>query len=139
MENRTQILILDCLGRTRPGICFTLELAGYDLRVVNDINEAINLIGTARFTGEIFDVLLINNPCLEGDVKLLLSQLLNVATHLPVVFVKSFEEIDKNFTELILDELRPGIFYTEPLKVKNLLAELKDVEQVSQLPLGRYG
>ena len=63
-----KIVILECNNESHPAICFNLEIARCETRIVFDENEVLNLMEIAQQTGELFDCLLVNNPNLNIDI-----------------------------------------------------------------------
>lgn len=83
-----RLIILDCNRESHPAICFNLEIARCETRVVFNENEALNLIEIAQQTGELFDCLLVNNPVSIKDLYGLLEQIKQLGSEIPIVFVK---------------------------------------------------
>jgi len=119
--NKNQVLILDCNGQMKPVLCFYLEVAGFDIRVVTEEDEAINLLSNSRLTGERFSELVINNPYLNVDISGILQAIEKVGIDIPVVFVKE----SKSFSQLVesrqFDSGRLKIYHVEPAGTVDLL------------------
>lgn len=139
MEGCPQILILDCHGEARPAICFSLEISGYMVRVVTRADEAINMLETAKLTGHGFNAFLINNPCSDQNIEAFLMEVLRSGSGVPIVFVSQFAEREKMLAGLEAEQ-SDGLYFSDPLMVKSLLAELINEQNNSQRPLeaGRY-
>jgi len=126
--NKNQVLILDCSGQMKPVICFYLEVAGFDIRVVTEEDEAINLLANSRLTGERFSELVINNPYLNVDLSGVLQAIEKVGINIPVVFVKA----SRSFRQLVqsrqLDYGRLKIYHVEPAGTVDLLKTIRTSE-----------
>ena len=120
MSNK-QVLILDCNGQSKPAICFNLEVAGFEMRVVTDVDEVINLLANSRLTEENFSVLLVNNPYLNIDINQLLEDVKNIGIEIPVVFVKESKSLQQIVEELKNKHQNPLIFQVEPVGLVDLL------------------
>ena len=116
-----QVLILDCHGDSRPAVCFSLEVAGYGMRVVAEEDEAINLLDNARHTGEKYVALLVNNPYLNVDISSLVEEVDRIALGIPVLFVKDSLPLKKMVEALSL-HCKTRIYHAEPTRVVETLA-----------------
>lgn len=119
-----KLIVFDCHGETRPAICFSLEVAGYDVRVMTNENEAINLLTNARQTEENFSGLVVNNPYLDADITRIVEDLNRAGIDIPVVFVKDSENFRKIVKSLALEFRIPRVFHAEPVRVVDLLSKL---------------
>jgi len=137
---KEQVLILDCFGKSKPAICFNLEITGYRVRVVTAVDEAVNLLTTAKMTGEHYLAFLINNPCQDGDVGLFMEEVLSASADLPVIFVANDDSFHEMLEILPQEKLRPQVHFTESSEVTALLSELIHCRNSeSKLAAGRYG
>jgi len=130
-----QILILDCHAETRPVICFNLEVAGFQMRVVTDEDEAINLLDNARLTEENFTCLLVNNPYLNIDISKIIEEVQKIGIDIPVVFVKDSDNLKKIIEALSIEQKFPRIYHAVPIQVAELMVML--FEQASGKSEGR--
>ncbi len=121
MDHEVQVLILDCHGESRPAICFHLEVAGFKMRVVADVDEVLNLLNNSRITGERFCGLLVNNPFLNVDIASIVEQIGALGIDIPVVFVKESESLKRIVQALSLEHRRPRVYHSEPVRVAELL------------------
>jgi len=124
--HRKQILILDCNGRDKPAICFNLEIAGFDMRVVTDEDEAINLLSHSRITEEFFSGLVVNNPYLNVDITKLVEDVRDIGLDIPVVFVKESESLKTIVQSLNIQFGLPRLYYAEPTSVVEMLSRLTE-------------
>lgn len=122
--SKGQIIILDCHGETRPAICFNLEVAGYQVRVVTDDNEAINLLDNARLIEENYVGLLVNNPYLNVDISKIIEEVQKIDIEIPIIFIKDSENLKKIVEMLSREYKAPHIYHTEPTQTVNLLTRL---------------
>lgn len=125
--NKKQVLILDCNGQAKPTICFHLEVAGFDMRVVTDEDEAINLLSNSRLTGENFSELVINNPYLNVDIAGVLEAIAKIGIEIPVVFVKQSQSLRQIVQSLQLEYRQLRIFHIEPTGTVDLLLSLRSI------------
>ena len=129
MSNK-QALILDCNGQLKPAICFNLEIAGIDTRVVTDEDEAINLLSNSRLTGECFSELLVNNPYLNVDITKIVEDVKNIDIDLPVIFIKESKSLKLIVQSLNAEYSRPRLFHTEPIGIVEMLTKLRSRAEV---------
>lgn len=121
---KEQLLILDCHGEVRPAICFNLEIADYQMRMVKNEDEALNLLDNARSTGERYFALLVNNPYLNVDMTKLVDDIQKIEPELPVIFVKDSTNLKKIVKDISLEKRTSPVFHAEPTSVVELLARL---------------
>ena len=126
--NNKQVLILDCNGQARPAICFNLEVAGFNTRIVTDEDEAINLLSNSRLTGERFSELVINNPYLNVDIAGVLEAIEKVGIDIPVVFVKESQSLRQYVQSLQSEYRQLRIFYVEPTGTVDLIMTFRASE-----------
>ena len=119
-----KIVILECNGESHPAICFNLEIARCETRVVFDENEALNLMEIAQQTGEVFDCLLVNNPYLNIDISRLVEQGQRIGTEIPIVFVKQSESLKGIVASLIKQYPAMSIHFSEPTHIAELVLTL---------------
>ncbi len=119
-----KIVILECNGESHPAICFNLEIARCETRVVFDENEAINLMEIAQHTGELFDCLLVNNPNLNIDISRLVEQCQQIGAEIPVVFVKQSESVKGLVADLISKHPTMDLHFSEPTRITELVLTL---------------
>lgn len=121
-----KIIVFDCNGDVRPAICFSLEMARCESRIVLDEKEAINLLKIAQQTGEQFDCLIVNNPFLNVDIGWLVEQGVKIGTNVPIVFVKQSDSLKKIVMEVSRQHPELNIFFSEPTDITEFLQRLKD-------------
>jgi hypothetical protein len=126
--SQQQILILDCNGQPKPAICFQLELAKIDMRVVADEDEAINLLANSRMTGERYVALLVNNPYLNVDITKIVEEVMAIDIDMPILFVKESKSLKQIVQSLNIEYNRVRIFYSEPTGAIDVLNMLKERE-----------
>ena len=131
--SRKQILILDCNGQNKPAICFNLEIAGFDMRVVTDEDEAINLLSHSRITEEYFNGLLVNNPYLNVDITKLVEDVRDIGIEIPVVFVKESESLKQIVQSLNIQYQKPRLYYSEPNRIVEMLSNITGLEKSSNI------
>jgi CheY-like chemotaxis protein len=130
---KKQILILDCNGQNKPVICFNLEVAGFDIRVVTDEDEAINLLSHSRITEEHFSGLVVNNPYLNVDITKLVEDVRGIGVEIPVVFVKESQSLKQIVQALNIQYGQPRLYYAEPTSVVEMLSRLTEQDNSSNI------
>ena len=128
---KDQVLILDCHGETRPAVCFSLEVAGYGMRVVTDEDEALNLLNKARLTDERYIGFLVNNPYLNIDISQLVEAVEQIDKDLPVLFVKDSVPLMK-MVEALSIHCHSPIYHSEPTRVVDMLTKFKSEAGVTR-------
>ena len=121
-----KIVILECNSESHPAICFNLEVARCDTRVVFDENEALNLLEIAQQTGEMFDCLLVNNPSSNRDASRLIERSQRIETEIPIVFVKQSESLKRIVASLARLYPAMNIYFSEPTHIGALVLTLLD-------------
>ena len=119
-----KIIIFDCNNESRPAICFNLEIAKCESRIVFDEKEAINLLEIAQHTGERFDCLLVNNPYLNVDITWLVEQGERIGTDIPIVFVKQSKPLQGIVASLRQQYPDVNLHFSEPAHIADLVLSL---------------
>lgn len=112
-----KIIILDCNGDARPAVCFNLEVACCETRIVFDEKEALNLLEIARYTGETYDCLLVNNPYLNVDLTWIAEQGVRIGIDIPIVFVKQSESLKQIVETMSRQYPTLQLYFSEPTGV----------------------
>lgn len=120
----SKIVILDCNGDNRPAVCFNLEVAQCETRIVFDEQEAVNLLEIARYTGESFDCLLVNNPYLNVDLSWIAEQGQRIETDIPIVFVKQSKPLQQIVESMSRQYPDLQLYFSEPTEVAELVQRL---------------
>ncbi len=131
--SKKQILILDCNGQSKPAICFNLEVAGFDIRVITDEDEAINLLSHSRITEAYFSGLVVNNPYLNVDITKLIEDIRDIGLDIPVVFVKESESLKQIVESLNIQYRKPRLYYAGPTSVVEMLSRLTEQDNSSNI------
>jgi hypothetical protein len=126
----SRIIIFDCNGDARPSICFNLEVARCEPRIVSNEKEALNLMKISQHTGEVYDCLLVNNPYLNADITWLVEQWQILEIDKPIVFVKQSEPLKKIVMSLSQNFPKMNIFFTEPKHVADFVRNLTEKKQI---------
>ena len=119
-----KIIIFDCNNESRPAICFNLEMAQCETRIVFDEKEAVNLLEIAQHTGEVFDCLLVNNPYLNVDITWLVEQGQRIGTDVPIVFVKQSRPLQGIVSNLGTQYPDVNLHFCEPAQIADLVLSL---------------
>ena len=119
-----KIIIFDCNNESRPAICFNLEVAQCEQRIVFDEKEAINLLEIAQQTGEVFDCLLVNNPYLNVDITWLVEQGKRIGTEVPIVFVKQSRPLQGIVASLSSQYPEVSLYFSDPAQIADLVLSL---------------
>jgi hypothetical protein len=119
-----KIIIFDCNNESRPAICFNLEIAKCEPRIVFDEKEAINLLEIAQHTGEKFDCLLVNNPYLNVDITWLVEQGERLGTDIPIIFVKQSRPLQGIIAALHEQYPDVNLHFSEPAHIADLVLSL---------------
>lgn len=119
-----KIVILECSSESHPAICFNLEIARCETRVVFDENEALNLMEIAQQTGEPFDCLLVNNPRSKNCASMLVEQAQKLGTEIPIVFVKQSKLMKEIVESLIRLYPELNIYFSQPTHITSLVMTL---------------
>ena len=127
-----KIIIFDCNNESRPAICFNLEMAQCEHRIVFDEKEAVNLLEIAQHTGEVFDCLLVNNPYLNVDITWLVEQGQRIGTDVPIVFVKQSRPLQGIVSTLSTEYPDVNLHFCEPTKIADLVLSLAEMRKASK-------
>ncbi len=119
-----KIVILECNNESHPAICFNLEIARCETRIVFDENEVLNLMEIAQQTGELFDCLLVNNPNLNIDISRLVEQCNRIGAEIPIVFVKQSESVQGVVAELTRKYPAMELYFSEPTRITEFVLTL---------------
>ncbi len=117
----SRVILLGCKGETHPAICFALDVARCEYRIVFDESELLNLQKITQQTGELFDALLVDTPYLNVDIVWLVEQWQRLETQIPMVFVKRTEPLTRVVLSLLQRFAHLNLHLSEPTDVADLV------------------